>query len=101
MKFLVVGGGGREHAMAWRLCEDLSAERVYAVPGNAGMAAEVGCVPGNILKPEEIAALAEFLEADCTVVGPEAPLVAGIADEFERGSFPSSVRPGCRAAGGE
>ncbi len=74
--------------MAWRLCEDLSAERVYAVPGNAGMAAEVGCVPGDILKPEEIAALAEFLEADCTVVGPEAPLVAGIADEFERRELP-------------
>ena len=83
MKILVVGGGGREHAMAWRASQDPGVERVYAAPGNAGMAVDVGCVPGNILNPKEIASLAEFLGADCTVVGPEAPLVAGIADEFD------------------
>ena len=83
MKILVVGGGGREHAMAWRASRDPSVERVYAVPGNAGMALDVACIAGNILNTKEIASLAEFLGADCTVVGPEAPLVAGIADEFE------------------
>ncbi len=83
MKILVVGGGGREHAMAWRASQDPGVERVYGVPGNAGMAADIGCVPGNILDPKEIAALAEYLGADCTVVGPEAPLVAGIVDEFD------------------
>lgn len=83
MKILVVGGGGREHAMAWRASQDPGVERVYGVPGNAGMAADIGCVSGNILDPKEIAALAESLGADCTVVGPEAPLVAGIVDEFD------------------
>ena len=83
MKILVVGGGGREHAMAWRASQDPGVERVYAAPGNAGMAVDIGCVLGNILNPKEIASLAEFLGADCTVVGPEAPLVAGIADEFD------------------
>ena len=69
--------------MAWRVSQDLDVKRVYGVPGNAGMALDVGCIAGNILNPKEIASLAEFLGADCTVVGPEAPLVAGIADEFE------------------
>ena len=82
MKILVVGGGGREHAMAWRASQDPGVERVYGVPGNAGMAADIGCVSGNILDPQEMASLAEYLGADCTVVGPEAPLVAGIVDEF-------------------
>jgi len=84
MKILVVGGGGREHAMAWRACQDPGVERVFGVPGNAGMAADVACVSGNILIPKEIADLAEFLGADCTVVGPETPLVAGVVDEFDR-----------------
>ena len=83
MKILVVGGGGREHAMAWRASQDPGVERVYGVPGNAGMAADIGCVSGNILDPKEMASLAEYLGADCTVVGPEAPLVAGIVDEFD------------------
>ena len=83
MKILVVGGGGREHAMAWRASQDPGVERVYGVPGNAGMTADISCLPGNILDPKEMASLAEYLGADCTVVGPEAPLVAGIVDEFD------------------
>ena len=83
MKILVVGGGGREHAMAWRAAQDPGVERVYGVPGNAGMAADISCLPGNILDPTEMASLAEYLGAECTVVGPEAPLVAGIVDEFD------------------
>lgn len=82
MKVLVVGGGGREHAIAWRVAEDSQVQRVYCVPGNAGAMADVSCLPGNILNPKEMLSLAKFLGVDYTVVGPEAPLVAGIADEF-------------------
>lgn len=88
MKVLVVGGGGREHAIAWRVAQDSEVRRVYCVPGNAGTMADVSCVPGNILNPNEISALAEFLGADYTVVGPEAPLVAGIVDEFQSKGLP-------------
>ncbi len=82
MRVLVIGGGGREHAIAWRLGQDPQVRAVYCVPGNAGIVAEASCVPGNILQKKEIADLAQYLRVDCTVVGPEAPLVAGIADEF-------------------
>lgn len=88
MRVLVIGGGGREHAIAWRVAQDPGVERVYCVPGNAGAALDVTCIPGNILDPKEMAALAETLEADCTVVGPEAPLMAGVADEFEARGLP-------------
>lgn len=82
MKILVIGGGGREHALAWRAAQDPAVQEVYCAPGNAGAALDVSCVPGNILDPSEMAALAETLQAGCTVVGPEAPLVAGVADAF-------------------
>ena len=88
MKILVIGGGGREHAMAWRAAQDPGVERVYCVPGNAGASADVACILGNILNIQEMAALAEFLEVSCTVVGPEAPLVAGIVDEFTARGLP-------------
>ena len=88
MKVLVVGGGGREHAIAWRAGQDPEVRSVYCVPGNAGIMAEASCIPGNILNPKEIGDLAEYLGADCTVVGPEAPLVAGIADEFVARGLP-------------
>lgn len=83
MKALLVGGGGREHALAWKLVQSPKVEKVYAAPGNAGIAKIGECVP---IDPEDIRALAEFAEnegIDLTVVGPEAPLVAGIVDEFE------------------
>ena len=82
MNVLVIGGGGREHAIAWRAGQDPGVRNVYCVPGNAGILADASCIPGNILNPKEMCDLAEYLRADCTVVGPEAPLVAGIADEF-------------------
>ena len=97
MKVLVVGGGGREHAIAWRIAQDSSADCTYCVPGNAGIAADASCVAGNILNPKELASLAQFLDVDCTVVGPEAPLVAGIADEFASQGLPV-VGPTSRGA---
>ena len=84
MNILVVGNGGREHALAWKLAEPDTVERVYVAPGNAGTALEpkLANVP---LDPMDIEGLVEFaLEQDCalTVIGPEAPLVAGIVDVF-------------------
>ncbi|MBI3666669.1 MAG: phosphoribosylamine--glycine ligase [Acidobacteria bacterium] len=82
MKILVIGGGGREHALVWKLRSSPLVEQLYCVPGNAGISQEAVCRPGDILSPSAMAALAEEVDADFTVVGPEAPLVAGIVDEF-------------------
>jgi phosphoribosylamine--glycine ligase len=88
MRVLVVGGGGREHALCWRLSQSPSVDRLYAAPGNVGTA--------EIATPVHLAAgdipgLVEFAErtsVDLTVVGPEAPLVAGLADEMEARGLP-------------
>ena len=82
MEVLVVGGGGREHALAWKLAASEGVDRVYVAPGNAGTAREPG-VENVAIGAEDVAGLVEFAAArriDLTVVGPEAPLVAGIAD---------------------
>ena len=97
MKVLVVGGGGREHAFCWRLAQSDSVEQVYAVPGNAGIARDCSCIPGDITSNDEIASLAQCLDVDLTVIGPEAPLVAGMADEFRARNLPV-VGPGLAAA---
>ncbi|MGB9886184.1 MAG: phosphoribosylamine--glycine ligase [Moorellales bacterium] len=80
MKVLVVGGGGREHALAWKLAQSPEVTRLYCAPGNAGMDELGRCVP---IKAEDVDGLVAFVrqeEIDFTVVGPEAPLVAGLAD---------------------
>ncbi len=84
MKILVLGSGGREHALAWKLHESQQMEELYCAPGNAGIAQEAECVPIDLSDTKAIAALAKQLHADLTMVGPEAPLVAGIVDEFEK-----------------
>jgi phosphoribosylamine--glycine ligase len=88
MKALVIGGGGREHALAWKLSRSPSIETVYATPGNAGIAMDVSCIPGDPADSAEMAALAETLGVDFTVVGPEAPLVAGVVDAFQAKGLP-------------
>ncbi len=88
MKALVIGGGGREHALAWRLQQSPSIDRVYCTPGNAGIAMDVSCIPADTGSADELAALAETLGVDFTVVGPEAPLVAGVADVFAAKGLP-------------
>ena len=90
MNILVVGSGGREHALAWKLAEPDSVQRVYVAPGNAGTALEpkLENVP---LDPMDIEGLAQFAKAhDCalTVIGPEAPLVAGVVDHFNGQGLP-------------
>ena len=82
MKILVIGSGGREHAIVWKLRQSPLADEVYCVPGNAGISSEAICRGGDIVSPRLMADLAAEIGADLTVVGPEAPLVAGIADEF-------------------
>ncbi len=84
MKLLVIGSGGREHALTWKLRESQQSEDVYCAPGNPGIAQEGECLPVDVNNPAAILALAREVKADLTVVGPEAPLVAGVVDEFER-----------------
>ena len=84
MKILVVGSGGREHAMAWKLRESPQMEEIYCAPGNAGIGQEAECLPVDLSRIPDILNLAKSLQIDLTVVGPEAPLVAGIVDEFEK-----------------
>lgn len=82
MKNLVIGGGGREHALAWALKQSPSVEKLWCAPGNDGMAQSLECVPLDLKDVRAAADLAAALGADLTVVGPELPLALGIADEF-------------------
>src|SRR5437773_7292339 len=84
MKILVVGNGGREHALVWKIRQSPLAKDVYCAPGNAGMAGLADCVPIDTSNIIEVADFAQTISADLTVVGPELPMVLGIADEFQR-----------------
>jgi phosphoribosylamine---glycine ligase len=86
---LVIGGGGREHALAWRLANSPSVGRVMSAPGNPGMAALGPCHDVEVSGPTAVADLAERVDADLVVVGPEAPLVAGAVDELARREIPA------------
>jgi phosphoribosylamine--glycine ligase len=82
MKILIVGGGAREHAIAWKLVRERAVSEVVCAPGNPGIAAVARCVAADAAKPDEMAALAIREAVDLTVVGPELPLSTGIADAF-------------------
>ena len=84
MKILVLGSGGREHAIAWRLKKDQNVTVVISAPGNPGMEQIGPCFPVDLEDPAAILALAEREQVDLTVVGPEAALAAGVADLFDR-----------------
>jgi phosphoribosylamine---glycine ligase len=97
MKILVVGGGGREHALVWKLKQSAGVEKLWCAPGNGGIASEAECIavdPGDVAV---LAALAEKLQPDLTVVGPELPLVHGIADVFHARKWPI-VAPAMQAS---
>jgi len=96
MKILVVGSGGREHALVWRLAKRPGVE-IYALPGNPGIARLAQCVPSPDLSPASIFSIARSLQVDLTVIGPEAPLVAGVVDLF-RGANMLIIGPMADAA---
>ena len=90
MRILLIGGAGREHALAWKLVQSPNVEKLYAAPGNPGMALlqKCECINLNVDDLEGVADYAEEKSIDLTVVGPEAPLVAGLADVFKRRGLP-------------
>jgi phosphoribosylamine--glycine ligase len=83
VRVLVVGQGAREHAIAWRLAQNPSVDRLFAAPGNAGIEELATCFPVSATDVSGIVALVEREQIDLTVVGPEAPLVGGLVDELE------------------
>jgi phosphoribosylamine--glycine ligase len=82
LKVLVIGSGGREHALVWKLRESPLVEKIWCAPGNGGIAAEAECVAINAGDVNALVAFAEKMRPDLTVVGPELPLVNGVADAF-------------------
>ena len=83
MKVLIVGGGGREHTIAWKVAQSKRVEKIYCAPGNAGIAEYAECVGIGAMEFEKLAAFAKEKEIDLTVVGMDDPLVGGIVDVFE------------------
>ena len=88
MKLLVIGSGGREHALAWRLAKSPRIQKVYVAPGNAGTARENGLENVAITSVDELVAFAEREQIHLTVVGPEAPLAAGVVNAFRAKNLP-------------
>ena len=82
MKVLIVGGGGREHAIAWKCSQSKRVTELYAAPGNAGIAQLATCVDISVMDAEKLVAFAKEKEIDLAIVGPDDPLVAGVADAF-------------------
>ena len=83
MKVLIVGSGGREHALAWKIAQSPKAEKIYCAPGNAGIAEYAECVDITAMEFDKLAAFAKEKEIDLTVIGMDDPLVGGIVDVFE------------------
>lgn len=97
MKVLVIGGGGREHALVWKLRQSAGVEKVWCAPGNGGICGEAECVAADAGDVSALVALAEHISPDLTVVGPELPLVNGLTDAFRRRDF-AVVGPSQQAA---
>ncbi len=83
MKVLVVGSGGREHAIVWKIAQSKKVEKIYCAPGNAGIAQMAECVPIGAMELEKLADFAKEKQIDLTVIGMDDPLVAGVVDVFE------------------
>jgi len=84
MRVLVVGSGGREHALVWKLSRERGVSDLLCAPGNAGIAAAARLVPAKVTDPECLLSIAEHEQVDLTVVGPELPLANGVADLFDQ-----------------
>ena len=83
MKILIIGGGGREHAIAWKAAQSSRVEKIYCAPGNAGISQIAECVPIGVMEFDRLLEFAKEKEIDLTIVGMEDPLVGGIVDVFE------------------
>ena len=88
MKILVVGGGGREHTLVWKIAQSPKVKKIYCAPGNAGISKLAECVSIGAGEIDRLAGFAKKNKIDLTVVGPEGPLVAGIAGRFKRDNLP-------------
>jgi phosphoribosylamine--glycine ligase len=97
MKILVIGGGGREHAIVWKLKQSAAVEKIWCAPGNGGISNDAECIPADLNDVAGLVELAKRLKPDLTVIGPELPLVLGLADELRALGF-SVVGPGTAAA---
>jgi phosphoribosylamine--glycine ligase len=82
MKVLVIGSGGREHALVWKLRQSSRVTKIYCAPGNGGIAEEAECIAADIKSLESLIAVASQVRPDLTVIGPEQPLMLGVVDEF-------------------
>src|SRR5690349_2625979 len=87
MNILLLGSGGREHALAWKIAASPLTARLWCAPGNAGIASEAECVPIDITDHQAVIAFCRSNKVEFVVVGPEAPLVAGIVDDLEGAGF--------------
>jgi phosphoribosylamine--glycine ligase len=88
MKVLVLGSGGREHTIVWKLRQSPRISKLYCAPGNGGIAEDAECVSADLKSLDSLVQLATNLSPDLTVVGPELPLTVGVVDEFQRRGWP-------------
>ena len=87
MKVLIIGSGGREHALVWKLRQSPRVSNIYCAPGNGGIADEAECLPADVKNLDSLLALAHQVRPDLTVIGPELPLQLGVVDELTRRGF--------------
>ena len=97
MNILILGGGGREHALAWAFAQNPKCDRLWCAPGNAGIAAQAECVALDILEGERVLAFVRENNVEFVMVGPEAPLVEGVADALRAAGL-ATLGPGRAAA---
>jgi len=88
MKILVIGSGGREHALVWKLRQSPRVTEICCAPGNGGIADDAACEPGDAKSVQSLVSVAESFKPDLTIVGPELPLSLGVVDEFQRRRWP-------------
>ena len=88
MKVLVIGSGGREHALVWKLRQSPRVTKLYCAPGNGGIADEAECLPVDVKSLDSLVAVAMQVQPELTVIGPELPLTLGVVDEFNRRGWP-------------
>ncbi len=88
MKVLVIGSGGREHALVWKLRQSPRVSKIYCAPGNGGISAEAECVNADLKSVDSLIAVANQLQPDLTIIGPEVPLQLGVVDAFNQRGWP-------------